>query len=348
MPHSSGGGSHSGGSHSSSHSSHHSSHSGGSSSGGGLPSNRHSSGQPFPGAKRYLYYRNNRPYFLYANYDVRKPDPMPRVAGFIVFFIILLPFIIASVFIIAKSVTVPKRLDSDKHPKFVIEDNIGVVEDKKQLKKSMQEFYDTTGIIPAVITVNNDDWNEDYTSLENYAYDLYVNNFKDENHWLIVYSEAVKDNGFNDWYWEGMQGNNTDPILTGKRSDSFTVSLHKRLLQRDTYSVDAAIALTLDEYRPQMMKPYANPAGCVGGLFMLVMFGFISWYIFAVAYKPAKVSEEFKNAQPCELTAVYEEPCNFCGGIFIVGMHTTCPHCGAALPAHHYIKDAQGNVVQIL
>ena len=81
---------------------------------------------------------------------------------------------------------------------------------------------------------------------------------------------------------------------------------------------------------------------------MLVMFGFISWYIFAVAYKPAKVSEEFKNAQPCELTAVYEEPCNFCGGIFIVGMHTTCPHCGAALPAHHYIKDAQGNVVQIL
>ena len=347
MPHSSGGGSHSGGSHSSSHSSYHSSRSGGSS-GGGLPSNRRSSSTPFPGSKRYLYYRNNKPYFIYTNYDVRKPDPMPLVTGLIVFFIILLPCILGGLFAIVKSVTIPHKVDSDKHPKFVIEDNIGVIEDKKQLKKSMQAFYDTTGIIPAVITVDNSEWNEDYTNLENYAYDVYVNRFKDEDHWLIVYSEAVKDNGFNDWYWEGMQGDNTDTVLTNKRADAFTVSLHKRLLDRDTYSVDAAIALTFDEYRPQMMRPYLNMGGFLAGMFILLMFGGISWYVFAVAYKPAKVSEEFKNAQPCELTAVYEEPCNFCGGIFIVGMHTTCPHCGAALPAHHYIKDAQGNVVQIL
>lgn len=137
-------------------------------------------------------------------------------------------------------------------------------------------------------------------------------------------------------------------ILTEKRADAFTISLHKRLLDRDTYSVDAAIALTLDEYRSQMMTPYVNPKPLTFAVVLLSMFGFIAWYIFAVAYKTPKVSEEFKKAQPCELTTVYQEPCNYCGGIFIIGMHTTCPHCGAALPAHHYIKDEQGNVVQIL
>ena len=245
---------------------------------------------------------------------------------------------------------VPQRIENkyNKNPKFIVEDNIGVIEDKKQLKKSMEDFYDTTGIIPAVITVSNEDWNEDYTSLENYAYDLYLNRFDDEVHWLIVYSESIKDNGFNDWYWEGMQGNDTDPVLTERRANDFTVALHEKLLQRDKYSVDAAIGLTLEEHAPKMMKVTMNGAMFAMGAFLTLMMAFISWYCFAVAYKPAKVPEEYKNAQVCELTAVYQEPCNFCGGIFIIGMHTTCPHCGAALPAHHYIKDAQGNVVQLI
>ena len=347
MPHSSGGGSHSGGSHSSGGHSHSSHSSGGGSS--GSSSSRRSSNQPFPGAKRYLYYRNNTPYFIYANYDVRKPDPMPRVSAFIVFFMILLPIMIGCAIVMIRSVNVPKKLTHSDKPKYVIEDNIGVLEDTKQLKSAMKDFYDTTGIIPAVITVRNEDWNEDYTSLENYAYDLYINRFhKDETHWLIVYSESIKDNGFNDWYWEGMQGDDTDNILTGKRADAFTESLQKRLLLRDKYSVDAAIALTLDEFRPQMMRPSLDGLKFGFGLFLFLVFGGVTFYSFAVAYKPAKVPEEYKNAKLCELTQVYQEPCNFCGGIYIIGMHTTCPHCGASLPAHHYIKDAQGNVVELM
>ncbi len=349
MPHSSGGGSHSGGSHSSSHSSHHSRSSGGGSSGGSL-SSRRSSGQPFPGSKRYLYYRDNKPYFIYTNYDIRKPDMTPRITAFIVFFAFLLPFLLSGVFCMFTAFTVPQRIENrdNKNPKFIVEDNIDVIEDKRELKKSMEEFYDITGIIPAVITVSNEDWNEDYTSLENYAYDLYVNRFDDESHWLIVYSESIKDNGFNDWYWEGMQGDDTDPVLTERRADAFTVALQEKLLQRNKYSVDAAIGLTLKEHGPKMMKLTVNTPMFVMGIFIVLIMGGVSWYSFAVAYKPAKVPEEYKNAQVCELTAVYQEPCNFCGGIFIIGMHTTCPHCGAALPAHHYIKDAQGNVVQLI
>ena len=345
MPHSSGGGSHSGGSHSShSSSSSHSSHSGG---GGG--SSRRSSSTPFPGSRRFLYYNDNKPYFIYTNYDIRKPDPWPRVSAIIVFCVAFLPFLILSFFLMIRGINIPHKLENSvKNPKFIVEDNIGVIEDKKALKQYMREFYDTTGITPAVITVRNEDWNEDYTSLENYAYDVYLDRFDDETHWLFIYSESIKDNGFNDWYWEGMQGDDTDNILTSKRANEFTEVVQKRLIDRDKYSVDAALGLTLDEFRPKVMKPSLDSSRFISGAFMFIMMSLMSFGVLANAFKPVKIPEMYKKAQPCELTAVYQEPCNFCGGIYIIGMHTTCPHCGAALPAHHYIKDAQGNIVKLL
>ncbi|MBQ2584658.1 MAG: hypothetical protein II568_05725, partial [Erysipelotrichaceae bacterium] len=71
MPHSSGGSSHSGGSHSGSSSS--SSSSSRSSSGGssGGSASRISS-TPFRGSRRFLYYKDSKPNFIYTNYDVRK------------------------------------------------------------------------------------------------------------------------------------------------------------------------------------------------------------------------------------------------------------------------------------
>jgi hypothetical protein len=64
--------------------------------------------------------------------------------------------------------------------------------------------------------------------------------------------------------------------------------------------------------------------------------------------KPRKVPDEYKNAIPCNLNAVYQESCNFCGGVYIIGIHTECPHCGGAIPPHHYVKDPQGNIIQIM
>lgn len=58
MPHSSGGGSHSGGSHSGSGFSSSSSSSGGSSA-------KHIKHTSFPGARRYVYYENYRPVYVY-------------------------------------------------------------------------------------------------------------------------------------------------------------------------------------------------------------------------------------------------------------------------------------------
>ena len=204
MPHSGGGGSHSGGSHSSSHSSSRSHYS--SSRGGSSGSSRRTSSTPFPGAKRFLYYKDRTPHFIYANYDirkrnvlsivmgiVRKRNVLSIVMGIVIFSMFSIPAVLALIYGISQSVNVPKKLtyfeDRDKSPQYVIEDELGVIEDKKELKKSIKAFYETTGVVPAVITVENSAWQDDYASMEQYAYDLYVNTFHhDEVYLLIVYS----------------------------------------------------------------------------------------------------------------------------------------------------------------
>ena len=239
MPHSGGGGSHSGGSHrSSSHSSSRSHYS--SSRGGSSGSYRRTSSTPFPGAKRFLYYKDRTPHFIYANYDIRKRNVLSIVMGIVIFSMFSIPAVLALIYGISQSVNVPKKLtyfeDRDKSPQYVIEDELGVIEDKKELKKSIKAFYETTGVVPAVITVENSAWQDDYASMEQYAYDLYVNTFHhDEVYLLIVYSSETKDNGFDDWHYELMIGDDTEHIFTDKRTDDFNRTLHKRLLERSSY-----------------------------------------------------------------------------------------------------------------
>ena len=266
MPHSGGGGSHSGGSHSSSHSSssHHHSSSGGSSSG----SSRRTSYTPFPGAKRFLYYKDRTPHFVYANYDIRKKNVVSMVLGIIIFSAFMIPALFALIYGTKQSVNVPKKLtyfeDRDKRPEYVIEDDLDVLEDEKALKKSMKEFYETTGIVPAVITVENSEWKADYSNMEQYAYDQYVNRFHSaEVYVLIVYSSETKDDGFDDWHYEIMLGDDTEHIFTDKRTREFNEALNKRFLERSKYSVDDAIAKTLDEYRPKVMKTSFNPVSII-------------------------------------------------------------------------------------
>ena len=349
MPHSSGGGSHSGGSHSSGGSSY-SSHSSGGGSSSGSHSNRRTSSTPFPGSKMYLYYQDRQPRFIYSNYDIRKREISGIIASLFVLVILFVPIFVMCIAGMVLSFKKPEKISyyNNKKPDIIIEDNLGIFEDEKSLKRAMKDFFDETGIVPAVITVRNEDWNQDYTSLERYAYHVYVDRFPDEAHWLIVYSEEIKPDGFNDWYWEGMQGDRTDPVLTEERANKFTESLHKRLLQREKYSVDEAIAATFQEYTPQMMNIIMNKTLFFSSLVTLLIFGGILAYSQATSGVKTKVPEQYKKAQLVNLTAVYQEACNYCGGVYIVGMHTECPHCGAALPAHHYTKDANGNIVQIM
>lgn len=275
------------------------------------------------------------------------------VLGIIVFSAFMIPALFALIYGTKQSVNVPKKLtyfeDRDKRPEYVIEDDLDVLEDEKALKKSMKEFYETTGIVPAVITVENSEWKADYSNMEQYAYDQYVNRFHSaEVYVLIVYSSETKDDGFDDWNYEIMLGDDTEHIFTDKRTREFNEALNKRFLERSKYSVDDAIAKTLDEYRPKVMKTSFNPVSIIIWVIVFFVFAACGVPFLIVGLKPEKIPEEYKTAQPCDLTVVYQEACNYCGGVYIIGMHTSCPYCGAAITPHQYVKDEQGNVVQLI
>lgn len=168
------------------------------------------------------------------------------MASFIFQMVFFIPFIIAGIFVTSvgfsagafgvKALT-PEYKDNGNY----IEDNIGVINNYDYLNKTLGEFQELTGICPYIITVYDSDWENNYNSLENYAYDLYVNHFYDEQHFLIVYSEpeTVYNNGFVDWSWEGMQGDDTDSIITSNNFSEFQKDLQRYLTMND-YTVGEA------------------------------------------------------------------------------------------------------------
>lgn len=316
MPHSSGGGSHGGGSHSS-----HSSHSSrGGSSSRPMHRIRHTA---FAGSRRYVCYRKNKAEYVYANYDLGKKTSK---ASYLIL-LVYLPFLAVAIGLLMSSYHHPKKLTADYNTSIVIDDRAGLIEDSEEedLQKTFQTFYDKTGITPAVITVNNEDWTEHYTSLENYAYELYVNTFDDEKHWLIVYSEAsaIYDS-FNDWYWEGMQGDDTDDIITEGVADDFTNNLQRYLLQNTRYTPGSAIEKAFSELTPVIMKPYWIQENLLMAVCMLVFILFHASAMTGITPNGIK----YRKAVACPQGAV-EYRCTYCGGIYVVGTCITCPHCGA-------------------
>jgi len=143
----------------------------------------------------------------------------------------------------------------DYDTRITITDNACCLQDSAALMDTPQSFFDTTGITPAIRTDLNDAWQKNYTALEPYAYDLYVNSYSDEKHWLIVYTQPESpDPAFNDWYWESIQGDRTDLILTDDVTLAFTAALQKALTIR-TNTVDQAIVQAFRAIEPMLMQP---------------------------------------------------------------------------------------------
>lgn len=323
MPHSSGGGSHRGGSHRSRSHSSRRSHSGPSS------SRRHINTSYFPGAIRYVYMHRGTPRYVYADYDITKRRSPLRL----LILILYIPFIFSFYTIIKSSMLPPKKLSADYNAEIVVKDEINVLGDTQRLKSSLEAFYDKTGISPAVFTVYNEDWQGKYDALEYYAYDLYVNAFSDEKHWLIVYSEPENpDPSFNDWYWEGMQGDDTSYILTEGKAAGFNTRL-QRYLTDDSKSVSEAISLSFDELTPETMKKSVDPAMLIT---LLVFVGFIAVHaFFIVFYDP---NRKYRNAVECPAetpaanpTSSHAETCPYCGASYMSGTVARCPNCQALL-----------------
>ncbi len=309
MPHSSGGGSHSGGLHFGSSSSRGSSHS--------------FKMEYFTGADRYLYYENKTPKFFYADYDITEKRNYEGAA----IFIGLLLFIWIMLFF--TFLHNPHKLRQNYNTRAVILDYAKVINNKDTVYEAFDSFLDKTGITPALVTVTKSRW-EEYSSLEDYAYDTYVRLFKDEKHWLIVYSTGdIGEDGFEDWKWEGMQGDKTDSILNYREKEIFNNALQSALSQRNIYDVGEAVAFAFDTLTPVIMDLYLGSIE-KGVLISFACF-FIIWIIFSLDINP-KRDKMMSNAQKCPDTFTVQKKCEQCDGIYIAGMHDACPHCGAEIP----------------
>lgn len=219
MPHSSGGGSHGGGTH------------GGGSHGGS--SGNHISHHYFPGSRRYRKHRPGHPdEYIYASSKPQKMGLFP----------IILLAVFGGIFGFGTFDSVKNDIPHKLDPVYVtpgthIEDNIGVIDNEDDLEEALEEFEDVTGICPVVYTVYDEDWQDGYTDLESYAFDVYVDNYDDEQHFVIVYSipeDQIAD--FNsgdlevpDFSWEAIQGDETDPILTEGMFRHFSKVFHNNL-----------------------------------------------------------------------------------------------------------------------
>ncbi len=335
MPHSSGGGSHRSGS-----SSHRSSRSGGSHRGSSSrperPKKPITVSSPRRGYSRYAYYDNGNVRYKYVK------DRPKSMASAILDVLLFVPFLFIGIFMMSHSVHICKSLDVNSYnSEIVIDDKIGVLSDadKSTVLKAFTEFRNKTGISCALITDSNAAWSSNYENLEKYAYDLYVNHWADEKHWLFVYTELVNsdnNSGFIDWYWEGMQGDDTDEILTEKVTNGFNDRI-QRYLTTNSYSVGNAFASAVSETESNIKigKLVIEPE--------LFWIAFIWSFIVVVQIVStlessiARIRSEKSQVDKLQKSGIHvpehplEDTCTYCGGVYIHGVHIECPHCGAAI-----------------
>lgn len=310
MPHSSGGGFHGGGFHSGGgfH---------GTSSGSGSSGVRISS-RPFAGSTKYYYYSRNRIRYVYSNGPVQNNNLKTAfVVTLLSFFFILVG--IALPFLVRGNT---KKINSNFKTGIVIEDNANILEDTEELNRAFEDFYDETGIVPSLITVEDSEWHSKYHgNLTKYAYDSYVKRFSDEYHWLIVYS--VDKNCDVSFRWEGMQGNYTDPILTKAATDAFGKRLHNNF-ESGTYSVDESLVDAFDYFTPKALKGFIDME--ILGLFctMILIFGSIAVFFIVMISKQNKINKS-KPWKPTYREAICED----CGRPYVKGSTKECPFCGA-------------------
>ena len=319
MAHSSGGGSSGGGSHS-----------GGGGRGGSA--NTKFGSRYYPGSHRYVYYVGGRPRYYFSDepYTTKTAREQKRGrilsgiltgGGALIFFIISL---MASFHIFG-------RVETDYDTTVVIEDSAGILtgEDEEELRASFDSFLDLTGVTPAFVSIKEAEWKGAYSTLEVYALKTYYNMFPDEKHWLFVYSDGGDRET---WGWEGIIGDDCESAITEAQEEELTEKIQQNLWASSRYSVGGAIAAALDQLSQTVTKTtFDSEMG-----FMLIMLAGLSVYGIYMLITGIKMDpENDPKVQSSRCTTDSDKPsedtCEYCGGVYVHGIHYNCPHCGAPI-----------------
>lgn len=314
MPHSSGGGSSHGGSHGSSRS----------------KANMRYGSRFYRGANRFVYYRNGAPQYYFSEKPYTLATAKKEKIRTIISNIIMAFF--SMVFVASGIISLPKKVELNYNTEIVINDSARLLSDTENadMEKAFRSFQDKTGVTPAFYTINIKELKTKGVSLHKYAYDLYISTFADEKHWLVVY---CKDNVEQSWSWEGMIGDDCGSIITTDLENEFTKQM-QRNLQNDSKLLSASVIDTFDQIGDKAGKvsgkkiPTLLIAFGGGGLFL---FTAVKIIINTIKKKP----EDDPRINSVQCPTAEAEPatakCEYCEGTFVVGVHTTCPHCGAPI-----------------
>lgn len=297
MPHSSGGGSSSGGSH-------------GGSSGPHISHNR------YAGSHRYARYKSDGNIeYSYCDTDISRQPKGINFFGII----IAIPFIFFSGIIFLQGLIPPDKIDTSSYEATVfVSDGCDVIDNEVYLGHRLDDFKELTGISIGVETLYDNQWERSFYDLEDYAYDEYLRIYDDEKHWLLVYSED--ENNSSKWAWEGMQGDDTDPVLTENFADKFTQKVQKEL--KKGASFDEAIESGLDLISKNIMTgPRYDQL--FGAVFMIAMIVACVYFV-CIYNRTGNRTSYIRVEDEGELKKI---KCPLCGKFYIKGTVPVCPFC---------------------
>lgn len=324
MPHSGGGGSHGGGSHGGHH--------------GGSGSSNRVSNTYFRGAHRYIYYYNGRPNYYYANRKVvsnRKLTGAVMIVFGIMWILMSFPAVIGSISTLF--ISGPLTLNYDT--KIVIDDEIGIVDNKAELTDAFKDFQKKTGVTLSIVTRSPENayFGDTY---ERQAYNCYVSRWDDERHWLIYYVGSSLDRTDN-WHWELMCGDDCTRILSTSIEDQFTKDFHRYLVASERYSFNEAVLTALNNINVKPGAIRLEEIVLVLPMLIFPVFGIIFLVLgIRMLTKPISAEEKAKNAAvEINVNAVCQEVvCDYCGGVYIRHTCVECPHCGAPVKVDNIIS----------
>jgi len=311
MPHSSGGGHSSHGSHGSSRSS----------------AVRYGK-RYYRGANRYVYYRNGIPQYYFS--DKPYTPQTAKREKIMEIFRNIISMIIGGIFAVSGLFSLPHKVKQDYDTEIYINDEAQLLTESEtnEMEAAFRAFQDKTGVTPAFYTIFASGLEKQGVSLYDYSYNLYVNTFDDEKHWLVVY---CMDDEKEYWQWEGIIGDDCESIISTDLENEFTQKLHRSL-----------------ENNPEMLSASViNTFETIGNKTGRFSFGNISWAVLEMiiggffAFEAVRKIISLKNTDKADdprlnslqCPTAEKEPetvkCQYCGGEFVAGLHTTCPHCGA-------------------
>lgn len=286
---------------------------------------RRKSKRDFKGANKYVYLEEDRLNYIYANYDIAQSS---KGSFFIEAGIITVIYLLA-LLLFGVSMLPGKKLSGISNDHY-FENRVGAeITNQGELTEAMDYFYQENGISPAVIIMERDYVNY-FDNPSVCAYDCYINRFEDEGHILILLSPSDKMQA--DWKVGIYLGEDAAQAVNDAFVTQFNHKLEEELSKNQP--TETAVGATLTDLasgaRSENVRFAAYNGSFLLKIFLIILLSVIYFSYIIIRYRQyfGAKQKAFNTAMPCPKVVV-EANCKYCTGLYVVGAHMNCPHCGA-------------------